>query len=238
MRLLCLDTATEACSAAVLDGDALYQRFEVAGRAHTQKMLPAVHGLMQEAGLKFSDLDGLVCGVGPGSFAGVRIGTGFIKGLSLALDKPVVAITSLQMLAQAQLDSGAERVVVAIDARMDEVYFAAYGRDPQGLALEISPARVCAPEQVRIHEASGQWHAAGSGWARYREIMTEALRCEISHVDAEALPHASAGMKLARPLFERRKTLHADDLAPVYLRNKVALTLEEQVQLRKKARKL
>lgn len=231
MRLLALDTATEACSAALwLDGQVL-ARYELVGRTHTQRMLPMVHGLMAQAGIAFVQLDGLVCGVGPGSFAGVRIGVGFIKGLALALDLPAVPVSSLAMLAQSALDSGAQQVLAAIDARMNEVYFGAYARDDAGLAGAISAAQVAAPDRVRV-DTRGPWHAAGSGWARYEDALRAGVTGVIESIDGAALPQAATALKLALPLFASGAATRADQLAPVYLRDKVALTLEEQVQLR------
>lgn len=231
MRLLAIDTATEACSAALwLDG-AVRARFEVAGRSHTQQMLPMVHGLMADAGLRFAQLDGLVCGIGPGSFAGVRIGVGFVKGLALSLDRPVVGVASLGMLAQAAIQAGAEQVLASIDARMNEVYLGAYARDERGLARELAPAVVAAPDAVR-EDGAGPWVAVGSGWGTYEAKLRAGVRGPILRVDAAALPRAEHALALARTQFESGNTISADALAPLYLRDKVALTLEEQVQLR------
>lgn len=231
MRLLALDTATEACSAALwLDGQ-VQSRFELAGRTHTQRMLPMIHELMAQAGLGFAQLDGLVCGVGPGSFAGVRIGVGFVKGLALSLDRPVVAISSLQLLAQAAIAQGASQVLAAIDARMDEVYFASFVRDAEGCAREHSPARVIAPERVQM-SGDGFWQAVGTGWGRYEATLRERLAVHIECVDGTALPRAKHAFALALPCFERGEVISADALAPIYLRDKVALTLEEQLALR------
>ncbi|MGQ0528681.1 MAG: tRNA (adenosine(37)-N6)-threonylcarbamoyltransferase complex dimerization subunit type 1 TsaB [Panacagrimonas sp.] len=232
MRLLALDTATEACSAALwLDGQVL-ARFELAGRTHTQRMLPMIHELMAQAGLRFAQLDGLVCGVGPGSFAGVRIGVGFVKGLALSLDRPVVAISSLQLLAQAAMKQGASQVLTAIDARMDEVYFASFVRDQDGLAQAHTPACVLAPDRVDAPAGLGSWHAIGTGWGTYESVLRERLAVTIDGVDGAALPQAEHAFALALPGFERGDVISADALAPIYLRDKVALTLEEQQRLR------
>ncbi len=234
MRLLSLDTATEACSAALLCDGQVTERFEVTGRGHTAMMLPMVHGLMRDAGVAFSDLDGLVCGVGPGSFAGVRIATGFIKGLALALDKPVVAVSSLAMLAQGSIEQGADKVLAAIDARMEEIYIGAYERDAAGLARSVSDAQVVAPEKLSLPNLSeGIWRGAGTGWGRYRAQICSRLGLEVVDVQPEALPRASNALKLAAPAFEAGDTLRSDELAPVYLRNKVALTLIEQLARKK-----
>lgn len=231
MRLLALDTATEACSAALwLDG-CVIERFEIAGRTHTQRMLPMVHGLMADAGLAFSQLDGLVCGVGPGSFAGVRIGVGFIKGLGLALDVPVVGISSLAMLAQAAIDQGTERVLAAIDARMSEVYFAAFIRDASGLATEHSPAILVSPERIDFR-AAGASVGVGTGWGTYESVLRSRIHAEIVSIDGVALPRASTALKMAVPIVAAGAAASADALAPIYLRDKVALDLDEQALLR------
>lgn len=231
MRLLALDTATEACSAAILFDGRTLARFEVAGRSHTLQMLPMVHGLMAEAGLSFAQLDGFVCGIGPGSFAGVRIGVGFVKGLALSLDRPVVGISSLTMLAQGALDDGARRVIASIDARMNEIYVGSFEADADGLCRPMGSPRVMPPDQFREDE-TGPWHAVGSGWGTYEAAMRRGVTGDVVHVDGAALPRAQRALKLALPEFAAGRVLTADDLAPLYLRDKVALTLEEQVQLR------
>lgn len=231
MRLLAVDTATEACSVALhLDGRVL-ARFDDAGRSHTQQMLPMVHGLMAEAGLRFADLQGLVCGVGPGSFAGVRIGVGFVKGLVLSLGLPVVAVSSLEMLAQDAIDGGATRVLCAIDARMDEVYLGAYEKGADGLARALTVPWISAPRAFRFPDA-GPWVGVGTGWGRYEAELRLDTNGVVDRVEGAALPHATAALRLGRAAFERGQAIDADTLAPLYLRDKVALTLDEQARLR------
>lgn len=235
MKLLALDTATEACSAALwLDGE-VEARFEIVGRDHTQRLIPVVAGLLAEAGLCFSQLDGLVCGVGPGSFAGVRIGVAFAKGVALAHELPVVGVSSLALLAQAALAApGTDSVLAAIDARMGEVYFQAFVRDASGLAQPASEAVVCAPSAARAPAQGAAWQAVGSGWATYQAELCAAVAAEISGFEGAALPQAAHGFALAVPCFERGQAGSADALQPIYLRNRVALTLVEQQQLRAK----
>lgn len=231
MRLLAVDTATEACSAAVHVDGRVFERFDAAGRSHTQQMLPMVHGLMAEAGLRFADLQGLVCGVGPGSFAGVRIGVGFIKGLALSLGLPVVAVSSLDLLAQDAIDGGATQVLCAINARMDEVYLGAYERDADGMARALTSPWLSAPRAFRF-PASGPWTGVGTGWGRYEAELRAAGGAEIRSVDGQALPRASTALRMATAALARGEGIDADTLAPLYLRDKVALTLDEQVRLR------
>jgi tRNA threonylcarbamoyladenosine biosynthesis protein TsaB len=231
MRLLAVDTATEACSVALHVEGRVHTRFDDAGRSHTQQMLPMVHGVMAEAGLRFADLQGLVCGVGPGSFAGVRIGVGFVKGLALSLGLPVVAVSSLEMLAQDAVDGGATRVLCAIDARMDEVYVGAYARGPDGLVQAVMPPALSAPGAFSF-SGDGAWLAVGTGWGRYEAALRHGTAAAIERVDGRALPHARAGLRIAQAAFERGQVQDADALAPLYLRDKVALTLDEQARLR------
>lgn len=226
MTLLALDTATEACSVALRIGGEVRARFEVAGRSHTQQLVPMARALMAEAGIGFAQLDGYVCGVGPGSFAGVRIGVSFIKGLALAHERPVVPVSSLQMLALPPMRDGATRVLTAIDARMDEVYFAAWQRDADGLPQMIGDACVSAPAQIGAHP--GEWQAAGSGWQAYRAALETASAATLLTCDGAALPRAADALALAAPRFAAREFICAAELVPQYLRNKVALTLDEQ----------
>lgn len=235
MKLLALDTATEACSAAVWVDGVIHARFEIAGRDHTQLLLPAVAAVLAEAGLRYAQLDGLVCGLGPGSFAGVRIGVAFTKGVALAHELPVVGVSSLALLAQRALNAGgAERVLAAIDARMGEIYFQCFERDADGLARASSDAVVAAPDAVPLQHQQGPWLAVGSAWATYPAELRARLACEISAVDGAALPQAADAFALAVPIFERGGAESADALQPIYLRNRVALTLVEQQQRRAK----
>lgn len=233
LRLLAIDTATEACSVALfLDGE-IRERYEVAGREHTQRLMAQVSQVMADAGLVFSQLDGIACGIGPGSFAGVRIGVGYVKGLALALDRPVVGVSSLAMLAlRAVRLEAAEHVLAAIDARMNEVYCGAYRRTATGLIEKCGPETVCAPEAMPKATSSSAV-AAGSGWSAYREILSKAADTKITRYFPEALPHAEEALHLALPRFKAGQGLNADDLVPAYLRDKVALTLDEQKALRK-----
>lgn len=226
MNILALDTATEACSVALQLGDQVLARCEVVGRSHTQQLVPMVRGLLADAGIGVAQLDAYVCGVGPGSFAGVRIGVSFVKGLALAHERPVVAVSSLAMLAVPLIASGAPRVLTAIDARMNEVYFAAWMRDASGLPQRVGEASVAAP--VDVGARTGEWRAAGSGWQAYRAELEAATGALLVEVDAAALPQARDALALALPQLALGNGISAAALVPEYLRNKVALTLREQ----------
>ncbi|MGH8457211.1 MAG: tRNA (adenosine(37)-N6)-threonylcarbamoyltransferase complex dimerization subunit type 1 TsaB [Stenotrophobium sp.] len=234
MKILAIDTATEACSVALwLDGE-IHAHFEVAGREHTQRLLPMVQALMAECGVAHAQLDGIACGVGPGSFAGVRIGVGFVKGLALALNRPVIGVSSLAMLAQGAIrEHNAQNIFCVIDARMNEVYCGAYERGAQGLAQALMPETVGAAKKIPPLPAGRRWLGAGTGLAAYAEVLAQAAGAQIAQMLPQALPCAEDALRLALPEFKAGRGIDADLLTPVYLRDKVALTLVEQAALRK-----
>lgn len=231
MKLLAIDTATEALSAALwLDGE-IIERYAVVSREHAAKLPPLVPELMAGAGLSLRQLDGLVCGIGPGSFAGVRIGVSYVKGLALGLDRPVIGVTSLAMLAQAALASRPDAVALsAIDARMDEVYFGAY-RLVGGRACAVQDDIVGPAAAVAV-AAAGPSIAVGSGWGVHRDALLAALPGAPLSIDADAFPHAAEALRLAAPAFANGEGSDAAALVPAYLRNRVALTRLEQQALR------
>lgn len=231
MKLLAIDTATEALSAALwLDGE-IIERYAVVTREHAARLPLLVPALMAEAGLSLCQLDGLVCGIGPGSFAGVRIGVSYVKGLCLGLDRPVIGVTSLAMLAQAALAANPEAVALpAIDARMDEVYFGVY-RQVDGRAMAVQ-GEVVSPAAAVAVPAGGPFIAIGSGWGAHRDALLGALPEAPQQLDADAYPHAAAALSLAAEAHARGLGHDATTLVPAYLRNRVALTKVEQQALR------
>jgi tRNA threonylcarbamoyladenosine biosynthesis protein TsaB len=230
---LAVDTATEACSVAIDVDGVVQERFEPMQREHTQRLLPMIQALLADAGTSLARVDGIACGIGPGSFAGLRIGLGVVKGLALARDVPVVGVSSLAMLAQrAMRESRVQQVAAIIDARMNEVYFGAYRRGAEGLAEPVLADRVCPPAVVPPLPP-GTWHGAGSGWGRYDAVLRPVLGGELGAIDPAALPHAREALVLGVPALRAGRGQSADALAPAYLRDRVALTLEEQAALRR-----
>ncbi len=233
MKILAIDTATEACSVALwLDG-AVHERFELAGRTHSQRLLPMLHQLAADCGIALAQLDGIACGVGPGSFAGVRIGVGFVKGLALGLDRPVLPVTSLAMLAQGAIRRhGATQILAAIDARMSEVYWQAFAGVDR-LAIGQGEAQVIAPSLLEL-PARGRYAAAGSGWHSHGAELRARTAATLDPVEDTALPQAQDALPLAAPAFAAGQGIAAGALQPLYLRNRVALTKAEQEAARKK----
>lgn len=222
MKLLGIETSTEACSAGLwLDGE-IRERFELAPRRHAELILPMVEELLSAAGLRLSDLDALAFGRGPGAFTGVRIATGIIQGLALASELPVVAVSTLAALAQ-PLAERHPRVLAALDARMGEVYWAACQSDSQGCMRIVAEECVCPPAEVPIPD-TGNWQGAGSGWAAYGEILSQRTGVRLDGVNNDAWPRASGLLPIAAADFTAGLAVDAAAAQPVYLRNRVVNT--------------
>ena len=220
-RLLAIDTATEACSAALwLDGE-LRERYVVAPREHARLLLPMVEELLTEAGLALGDLDALAFGRGPGSFTGVRIAAGMAQGLAFSAGLPVVPVSSLAALAQGVAHAEQPRLLAAIDARMGEVYWAQYVLDANGLVVLEGDERVCAPDAVPVPDESG-WFGVGSGWQTYAELLQTRLAGVVDGYDGTRFPRATEVARLGAAAFERGAAQPAERAIPVYLRDRVA----------------
>jgi tRNA threonylcarbamoyladenosine biosynthesis protein TsaB len=221
MKLLALDTSTEACSCALyLDGD-IQDRSLIAPRQHTSLILPMAEELLAEAGLKPTQLDGLAFGRGPGSFTGLRIACGVAQGIAFAADIPVAPISSLAALAQAAyIEFGAKKVLAAIDARMKEVYWGAFVLDKKNIMQCEGEEVVCAPSAVNL-PSDGQWYGVGSGWTTFKEPLTAKLGNLVPDFQGEKYPQASAMIPLALAAFQAEQIVSAEEALPIYLRNKV-----------------
>jgi tRNA threonylcarbamoyladenosine biosynthesis protein TsaB len=223
MKLLAVETSTEACSAALfIDGD-IKERFELAPKEHTRLILPLIDSLMADAGLKPQQLDALAFSRGPGSFTGVRIATGVIQGIALGVDLPVVPVSTLAAIAQDFFDNNESDVVfVAMDARMDEIFWGVYKRDAQGYAELIGDEAVTPAGAVEFPDLAGV--GIGSGWGVYPQELTTRLAGRVSHYKAELLPRAGAIAQLGARGFEQGLAVAVEQAMPVYLRDKVAKT--------------
>ncbi len=226
LKILAVDTATEACSAALLVGGKLFSRWEEAPRDHTQKILPMVQAVLDEAGLSLAELDAIAFGRGPGSFTGVRIGISVAQGLAFGAGVPLIGISTLAAMAQGahRLD-GAERVLTAIDARMNEVYFGAFFLQ-DGVMMPLLEESVLAPDAALQQatalldaRADERWVAIGTGFGAY-PAQLDPLRERVS-LDPEALPWAQDMLPLALQAWQHGEQLAAELATPVYLRDKV-----------------
>ena len=226
MKLLAIDTATEACSVALwLDGD-VHERFDVVPRGHAERVLPWAEALLQEADVVRSQLDAIAVSRGPGAFTGVRLAVSLAQGLGLALDRPVVPVSTLATLAM-QAPQG--DVVAASDARMGEVYLGWFRRTADGVE-PLQPECVLPPAQAVL--PNGSWHGVGTGFAAEQAVLRKAWAQQLRSIDDQALPHAADLARLAVQAYGRGEALPPEQVEPAYLRNNVALTLAEQAALR------
>jgi tRNA threonylcarbamoyladenosine biosynthesis protein TsaB len=227
MQILAIDTSTEFLSLALwLDGRVLLRDIH-AGQTHSQQILPILRTLLDEAKIELTALDGIAFGAGPGSFTGLRIACGVAQGLAFGANLPVVAVSTLQALAQ---QSGVEKGIACLDARMGEIYHAAYEKQ-NGEWLEVSAPALFKPEDAP--KVNGDdWVGVGTGWLVYPDVLQavygEQLR-EIPKPDQNSHPSAGAIAELALPTFEAGLARPAHEAAPIYIRNKVALKMSERV---------
>lgn len=218
-RLLALDSSTEACSVALLDGDVVSERYVEAPREHMLRLLPMVDELLAERGLTLRDLDAIAFAQGPGSFTGLRICLGVVQGLAFGAQLPVIPVSTLAALAQtgALAAPVGTHILSAIDARMDEVYWGWFEKRADGLVRALNEEQLSAPEQVRAHSDAAHAIGVGSGW-NYRPRLDAT---GVDTIDAAVLPRASALITLAVPVWNAGAAVDVEQALPVYLRDKV-----------------
>lgn len=222
MKILAIDTATEACSAALLADNNVYRQFEVCPQQHSQKLLPMVDQLLKNAELSVKQLDCLAFGRGPGSFTGVRIATGIIQGLALGSELPVVGVSTLAAMAQQVIDTQDDiltplQVAVAIDARMGEIYFAQF-KNENGTATLIGEESVVPPEDALQSLSPETQVLAGTGWQAYGQFSN----CLSKLGEPTVLyPDATSMLALAKKDFDAGLATDVESIQPIYLRDKV-----------------
>jgi tRNA threonylcarbamoyladenosine biosynthesis protein TsaB len=229
MKLLAVETATEACSAALFIDGEIIERYQLAPKEHTKLILPMIDSLMVEAGLKPMELDALAFGRGPGSFTGVRIATGVIQGIAFGADLPVVPVSTLAAIAQDYFDGEhqlnadlvSENVAfTAMDARMGEIFWGVYQRDQLGFAELIGKESVTPADKIEFPQKTGV--GVGSGWGVYYVTLMNRLAGLVSHCETDYLPRASLIARLGAHGFRQGLAVSVELAMPVYLRDQVA----------------
>lgn len=221
MKLLAVETATQACSAALYIDGKIQQRFEVAPQQHTKLILPMIDSLMSEAGLKPQQLDGLAFSRGPGSFTGVRIATGIIQGIAFGADLPVVPVSTLAALAQDFFNRNSETLAfTGMDARMGEIFWGVYEKNPQGFAKLLGEEAVTPATKIIFPHRAGV--GIGSAWAVYPSELSEVLGTLLHSYQSDNLPQAAAIAQLGVLGLENNQGVAAENAMPIYLRDKVA----------------
>jgi len=241
MKILALETSTNACSVALIDGEqhtySSIERFKIAPRQHTQLILPMIDSVLGEAELDIKQIDVLAFGCGPGAFTGVRVGTGVIQALSYGAGIPVAQISSLAAIAQrcySQTSEQLETVLVASDARMKEIYFAAY-QSVNGFMTAVGFEQVMKPEDLSTFleqqsvTINQKCIRSGSGWSEYSEQLTKVSNlCSFSD-EKNIYPNASDIAYLAFKEVQNKNLLSAENVQPVYLRNNIAKKKDKNI---------
>lgn len=223
MKLLALETSTELCSVALWQDGAIAARQQHAGREHTQLLLPMAQELLANAALNWKALDALAFGRGPGGFTGLRIAAGVAQGLGLALNRPLLPVSTLAALAlQALRRHRAQRVLAALDARLGELYWNCHVFDGRSELADAGEEQLSAAAAVRPPE--GEWFGIGSGWLKHAEVLRRSGT--IVGADPGALPLAEDIVRIAAAEWSRnaKAALPADQAAPIYLRNRVTMS--------------
>lgn len=226
--ILAIETATEACSAALAIGDDITVRFEIAPRQHTQLILTMMEEVLTEAGVTLKQVDAIAFSRGPGAFTGVRIATGVAHGVALSIDTPLLPISTLAAIAQ-QLheNEGVEHCLVVTDARMGEVYWGRYMAQDGFMLLQDEEA-VSKPEVLQAVVADfPDCILAGNGWVAYGEQFDSETMRQLNKAH-NILPSAYFIARLAVTAYQQGKAVDIEQAQPIYLRDKVAQTIAER----------
>ncbi|MEO8248286.1 MAG: tRNA (adenosine(37)-N6)-threonylcarbamoyltransferase complex dimerization subunit type 1 TsaB [Burkholderiales bacterium] len=221
-RILAFDTSTEALSVALADGAQVWRADEAGGAKASARLIPAIEGLMREAGLRYDQLDAIAFGAGPGSFTGLRTACSVAQGLGFGAGVRLLPIDSLLAVAEdARQRHGARRILAALDARMNQLYVARYQFAEDGSYEQSGDFALVAPEAL----VTGGHVLAGNALAAYRDrLPADALQGAL-----ESLPTAVAMLRLAPRLIEAGATVAPEDALPRYVRDKVAQTTLERM---------
>jgi tRNA threonylcarbamoyladenosine biosynthesis protein TsaB len=227
VNLIALETSTRLLSVALWRDGEILTRSEIRPNGGSDLILPWVGELLAEGGLALAQLDGIAFGAGPGGFTGLRLACGVAQGLAWGADLPVAGIGSLEALALEALDQGAAKVYACLDARMNEIYTAAYVAEA-GTPREVLAPAVNPPGQIPLPPGTG-WTVCGDGLAAYAKEISAEFNSHLAASMSELLPTAAAVARLAAARFARGEGVTAADAQPLYVRNKVALTTAERL---------
>ncbi len=221
MNFLAFDTSSEAQVLGLQCGESVIERTTLVGRAHSQLILPAIESLLQDAGIRLADLDGIFFGQGPGSFTGLRIAVGVVQGLAYGLNIPVVPVGTMAILAQgAHRLHGAEQVVVALHAREREVYFGSY-QFVQGIAQPVGRECVVVAEAAPA-QPFDECVGVGDGWSLLSDALASACQTRVTETYVDVFPLAADLLKLGDAAWQRGESISAMQAEPRYLRESVA----------------
>lgn len=233
--MLTIDTTTEACSVAILSGGEIREKFQIIPRLHGELILKMVDEMITDCGIQLKDIDFFGVNCGPGAFTGVRLGISVTQALAFSLNKRVFTINTLEVMAwhtaqeilrkSPQLDTFT--ILVAMDARLNEIYWQCFQFQDSKM-ISIGNAEVASAKAVTIPQLTEQIpiYSCGNGWQQYGEIIQKRILYPIKFMPNQTLPHAAAALDLLE--LDSLKALEPEEIKPIYLREKVAKTIEER----------
>ena len=227
-NILAIDTSSAWCSVALsLDGQAVQFKHEAVTAGASQLLLPWIESLLSNAKSSLKDLDAIAVGNGPGAFTGVRLGVAAVQGLAVSQNIPVVPVCSLDAIAAQLLDSvvfkssNPRRLMIAIDARMEEVYWASYDIQEGRLPNRIGDIRLTKPEDLNL---AGVQFLAGSALNTYSQRLPQFT----GPIDPDISISALGILKCAQQSLQDGVYCEVRQLEPLYVRDKVAFTTAER----------
>lgn len=224
LHVLALDTSTEACTVALQHGSDIEEIFRIIPRAHNQQILPMLQNVLARAKVQLHELDLFVVGRGPGSFTGLRIATGVVQGLAFGLGKPVVPVSSLACLAQGQFRIGGQlQIMVAVQARQEEIYWGCF-EIVAGIASAVGDENVLDCRDLKPPK-QGNWFGVGNGW-KHRDLIEQAIGFEVAGIELNSYPAGRDLLTLGVEDHLRGRSVPAEALRPVYLRETVAASAD------------
>lgn len=231
MKLLAVETSTERCSVALALAGAVHVAEVDAGQRHSQLLNGMIVELLASHGLIVADIEGLAFGSGPGSFTGLRIGCSVVQGMALGLGCQVAPVGTLDALAeQAGIECpDAGRIITALDARMGETYFAAWARDADRWQAVVAPCLVRADTLPAL--PGTDWVAIGSAFDRH-EYVAAHFAPQVTRTLQNRFPSAREIAALALRIFARGDAVPPEEALPLYIRDKVAMTIDERHALK------
>jgi tRNA threonylcarbamoyladenosine biosynthesis protein TsaB len=224
LKLLVIDTSTEACSSALMHHGQIQERYQYAPRMHTQLILPMMQSLLDEAGLKLSDLDALAFTRGPGSFTGIRIAASIIQASAYATNLPVILVSSLHCLAQgAYREFQAQQVLAGIDAHLNEVFVGAYAlKNETGEMQQLGSEQLLQAQHCLATDLT-HFVGVGSAWDQYHLIFDKQFKHRLQRWVPQRYPRAYDAAVIASAAYRRGETVSSSEALPTYLRETIAL---------------
>ena len=227
LRLLAFDTATDHMSIALQANGRVWTHDGAGGAKASATLIPVVLSLLAQAELNLRDLTAIAFGRGPGAFTGLRTACSVAQGLAYGAGLPVLPIDSLCAVAEdARVSLAPQETWVTMDARMGEIYAGCFVRDPHWLMRPTGPESVGPPDHLELPVAAANF--VGTGWETYKTVLSARLLETPLHCTGNCFPHAEMVALLAQPMFVAGMAIDAADVRPTYLRDNVALTIEQQ----------